>query len=72
MYEILSVQNYCTKPVLDINTEPITNKPDSQNYGFGLTSVKKIVKKYRGDITYCEENNYFFVNIMFEIPNIPE
>ena len=72
VYEILSVQNYCTKSVLEINPELITNKPDSQNHGFGLTSVKNIVRKYKGDITYCEENNYFFVNIMFEIPNIPE
>lgn len=71
VYEILSVQNYCTESVLDTNPELVTNKPDSQNHGFGLTSVKKIVKKYGGDITYCEENNYFFVNIMFEIPNIP-
>lgn len=72
MYEILSVQNYCTESVLKINPELVTNKPDSQNHGFGLASVKKIVRKYRGDITCCEENNYFFVNIMFEIPNIPE
>ena len=71
MYEILSVQNYCTESVLDTNPELVTNKPDSQNHGFGLTSVKKIVRKYVGDITYCEENNYFFVNIMFEMPFIP-
>lgn len=44
VYEILSVQNYCTESVLGTNPELVTNKPDSQNHGFGLTSVKKIVR----------------------------
>lgn len=69
-YVILSVQNYCTKPVLKINPKLTTNKQDKLNHGFGLNSVKKIMRKYRGELSYFEEHNYFYVNITIEIPNI--
>lgn len=72
VYEILSVQNYCSNSVLINNPNLLTNKLDAQNHGYGLNSVRKLVKKYGGDITYYEENNNFFVNVMFEIPNIPK
>lgn len=69
-YVILSVQNYCTKSVLTINSKLTTNKQDKLNHGFGLKSVKKIIKKYGGDISFFKECNYFYVNITFEFPNI--
>lgn len=71
-YVILSIQNYCTKHILENNPDLVTNKKDSENHGFGLISVRKIVKKYKGDILFNEENNYFMINIMFETPIIPE
>ena len=72
VYAILSVQNFCTKSVLETNPKLITNKQDKSNHGFGLSSVKKIIKKYKGEISYFEENNCFYVNITIEIPNITE
>lgn len=72
VYEILSIQNYCSNSVLINNPNFLTSKLDAQNHGYGLNSVRKLVKKYGGDITYYEENNNFFVNVMFEIPNIPK
>lgn len=72
VYEILSVKNYCSNSVLKNNPSLHTNKKDKQNHGYGLNSVKKIVEKYGGDITCYEQCNYFYVNIMFEVPNIPK
>lgn len=71
-YAILNIQNYCSSSVLSKNPNLVTGKDDIKNHGFGLNSVKKIVTKYGGDIVFYEENNYFFVNIMLEIPNVTE
>lgn len=71
VYAILNIQNYSSKSVLKTNPNLVTNKIDVKNHGYGLSSVKRIVKKNDGDITFYEENNYFYVNIMMEIPNIP-
>ncbi len=69
-YAILNIQNYCSRSVLKTNPNLVTTKNDVKNHGFGLNSVKRIVEKYGGDIVFYEESNYFFVNIMLEIPNI--
>ena len=70
-YAILNIQNYCSRSVLKTNPNLVTTKKDVKNHGYGLNSVKRIVKKYGGAITFYEENDYFYVNIMLEIPNIP-
>ncbi|MCD8027698.1 MAG: GHKL domain-containing protein [Erysipelotrichaceae bacterium] len=70
VYAILNIQNYSSKSVLKTNPNLFTSKIDVKNHGYGLCSVKRIVKKYDGDITFYEENNYFYVNIMMEIQNI--
>lgn len=70
-YAILNIQNYCRRSVLKTNPNLVTTKKDVKNHGYGLNSVKRIVKKYGGAITFYEENDYFYVNIMLEIPNIP-
>lgn len=71
-YAILNVQNYSSKSVLKTNPNLLTNKIDVKNHGYGLNSVKKIVKKHGGNIAFYEESNYFYVNIMMDIPNIPK
>ena len=71
-YAILNIQNYSSKSVLKTNPNLLTNKIDVKNHGYGLNSVKRIVKKYGGNIAFYEESNYFYVNIMMDIPNIPK
>ena len=71
-YAILNVQNYSSKSVLKTNPNLLTNKIDVKNHGYGLNSVKRIVKKHGGNIAFYEESNYFYVNIMMDIPNIPK
>ena len=71
-YAILNIQNYSSKSVLKTNPNLLTNKIDVKNHGYGLNSVKRIVKKYGVNIAFYEESNYFYVNIMMDIPNIPK
>lgn len=69
-YAILNIQNYCSSSVLCKNPNLLTSKSDVKNHGFGLNSVRKIVRKYGGDIVFYEKGNYFYVNIMLEVPDI--
>lgn len=71
-YAILNVKNFCSRSVLQTNPNLVSNKPDSNNHGYGLKSVRKIVGKYGGDIAFYEQDNYFYVSIVLEMPNAPE
>ena len=43
----------------------ITTKEDKLNHGFGTMTIKKIVEKYNGSISFEYENNEFKVTIAF-------
>ena len=61
---IISIRNKCTKmEKLDISK---TSKRDSQFHGIGLKSVKKLVKKYDGEISLDLRNQEFVVNIFIQ------
>lgn len=46
----------------------ITTKSNSAIHGFGITSIKKIVCKYDGNISFSSTSNEFVVNISIPIP----
>lgn len=62
--EQLSVE--ILNPVINnIDTNNIVStKPDSDNHGFGLQSIKAIAKKYNGDLFLSCENNTFKINVI--------
>lgn len=41
----------------------LTVKPESENHGIGLTSIEKIVEKYKGSMEVTTDNNTFMVKI---------
>lgn len=41
----------------------MTTKSESENHGIGLTSIEKIVKKYKGSMEVTTDNNKFTVSI---------
>ena len=43
----------------------ITTKEDKLNHGLGTITIKKIVKKYNGNISFQHESNEFKVRIVF-------
>ncbi len=43
---------------------PLTTKPDKENHGFGLTNIRKIARKYSGEISIEQEGNVFLLSIM--------
>ncbi len=57
------ITNSVAAPVLSRNPELQSTKRDNLKHGFGLKSVRRIVRKYQGTLTYKEENNKFTVLI---------
>ena len=43
---------------------PSTTKTDGDNHGFGLRNMRKIARKYYGDIAIEQKNNMFQLSIM--------
>ncbi|MCX4287504.1 MAG: ATP-binding protein, partial [Clostridia bacterium] len=44
---------------------PITTKKDKNSHGFGMRSLRMIVKKYGGELTTFVSDNIFHLNIIF-------
>ena len=49
---------------------PITSKKDKRVHGFGLRSMKYIVKQYDGFLNISEEDGCFSLKILIPIPNV--
>lgn len=47
---------------------PVTTKEDKQYHGFGLRSMRYLVKKYDGFLTVSEEDGCFSLKILIPIP----
>ncbi|MBQ7596850.1 MAG: GHKL domain-containing protein, partial [Clostridia bacterium] len=69
-YSIIIVANSCdSEPKFDRNGNLVTTKNNSILHGYGLRSVKRIVKKYNGDFAfdYNSESKTFTATIMLDL-----
>jgi len=62
-YLIINIKNTSLNNPLLENPQFFTTKTDSQNHGFGMAAIEKIVKKYNGMIIYDYSYNYFIINL---------
>ena len=60
---VINIKNTSIQNPLVENPYFSTKKNDSENHGFGMNSIEKIVKKYNGKIVYDYSYNYFLINI---------
>ncbi len=52
----------------DNNQNLITVKEDSKNHGFGIDTIKDIIKKYNGSLVLENDNNFFTIkSIVFDL-----
>lgn len=68
-FTVLTMVNSCrVNPFQPGTKKLITSKKDTIRHGFGLKSIKRIIKKYNGDIKmyYCEETCTFHTIIMLK------
>ena len=65
-FALITLINSCGQnPLTGQSQTPITTKPDKQKHGFGIKSIRKIVKKHHGDIQmYYNEESLTFHTII--------
>lgn len=65
---VISVTNSSNNRLLTTSGNMITSKPDSNTHGIGIKSIRRIVKKYDGNIemTYDDSEKTFTTKIVFD------
>lgn len=61
----IEIENYYESILQDEKGKFITSKSDSQNHGFGLNSMGRIVARYGGHMAISTDNNIFRLVMMF-------
>ena len=59
--------NYYTGEIKKVDGQFVTSKEDTNHHGFGIKSIKHIIKKYNGVATLNTENNIFSLRILIPI-----
>lgn len=67
-YDSIIITNSCDSPPQSVNGELRTTKKDKKTHGLGLTSVMKVLKKYKGDLEweYNNEDKQFVTTIILK------
>ncbi|MCD8286295.1 MAG: GHKL domain-containing protein [Clostridia bacterium] len=63
----IRIENYYegTPIALDKSGFPITSKPDKENHGFGVRSIKAVAEKYGGVLSFKTEDGLFVISAGF-------
>ncbi|MCD8293899.1 MAG: ATP-binding protein [Clostridia bacterium] len=63
------IENYYEDPPLELDRSgfPVTSKPDKENHGFGVRSMKEVAKKYGGVLSFKTEDGMFVVTAGFSL-----
>lgn len=62
-YVNILIKNTLSESVLQKNPDLHTTKQKTIQHGFGIHSVRNVVKKYNGMIDFCEENSCFIADV---------
>lgn len=62
--KVIHQENYFEGGLSLADGLPKTTKPDKFNHGFGMKSMRRIAKKYGGDMRVTAENNLFKIDIV--------
>lgn len=72
---VITLINSCQSDPFTPQSRLISHKPESHRHGFGLKSIRRIVKKYRGhmQIYYCDRDHSFHtvITMQAEIEKFP-
>lgn len=66
---VINIINPVGEPLLFDEGLPVTTKADKTIHGFGVRSMKYIVKKYDGFLNASEEDGCFSLKILIPLPN---
>ncbi len=63
----LKVQNTCKKQPEIKEQRFLTSKKDRESHGWGIESVKHVVEKYKGEVTFRYAEEYFEVSVLINV-----
>lgn len=63
----ISVENYYEGTIVLRDGYPVTSKPDRENHGYGVRSIRLIAQKYGGDIQISTQNQIFSLQILLPV-----
>ena len=58
---VIRIANYLANPPKMVDGMPVTTKPDKENHGFGLKSIKNIAEEYGGMVRIRTDNHEFML-----------
>lgn len=61
----IHLENYTQEMPRMVNEVPVTTKKDPQYHGYGVMSMRHIVRKYKGDLSITVKNHMFCLDILF-------
>lgn len=64
---VIRCENYCLETPVFADGLPVTSKPDAQNHGYGLKSIRYSIEKYNGTMTLRNEDDWFRATIVFPL-----
>lgn len=67
---IINVENYFEGELKFKDGELVTHKQDASFHGYGIKSIRRIVKKYGGNMNISKEGNAFLLDIIFPLPQV--
>ena len=66
-YLVILINNYIAESVLDKNPHLRTTKKDKLQHGVGSLSIKDIVNKHNGMISFYEKERYFYADVWLKM-----
>lgn len=67
---IIHMENYCDNPPVFKDGLPVTTQNDTENHGFGMLSMKRIVESYGGVMSVGVTDDMFCVNMTIPIKTV--
>ena len=61
---MIVIRNYSSRSPRFEGGTPITSK-NKKYHGYGIKSIKRIVRKYSGEVKFGYNNNFFVSRIIF-------
>ncbi|MGM9593006.1 MAG: ATP-binding protein [Candidatus Onthomonas sp.] len=64
----IQVENYFAHPIQLEHGMPRTTKPDAENHGFGVSSIRSVAQRYGGTMDISAEDGIFLLSVLIPIP----
>ena len=61
---LMTLKNTCETEPIEKNNKFVTHKKNADRHGLGVESVRRIMEKYQGEISFEYENGFFEVSII--------